>query len=292
MRVFTLCLILVLLATGCSSRDAGAYRGVIMHAYRGTTAVLDGIISPGEYDDATSFKGVKKWFHEFNPTTNDGDLSLQGWIKHDGKNLYLALSITDDILYGIDIERWLPDDNPKAHELSPKGWPWFGDEAEILMYPQYQWNGRKPIAIAGDGSSWQMVCNLTKSRLGGIGVGGLLAGEPRTKSSAWNTYRKWIETGAMEAVAKVRPGGKGYVIEWKIKANPCLEVRPGVFWSPKLGKVEMGFNIAVGDLDEKQKGRGNFGNFNHEDWWAGKAIADTNFCELGILVICPGTKSN
>ena len=31
----------------------------------------------------------------------------------------------------------------------------------------------------------------------------------------------------------------------------------------------MGLNIALGDLDEKEKGAGNFGNFHHEDWWAG-----------------------
>ncbi len=44
-----------------------------------------------------------------------------------------------------------------------------------------------------------MVCNLTKSRLGGIGNGGLLEGEPRSSESAWDTYQSWILSGAQQA---------------------------------------------------------------------------------------------
>lgn len=257
----------------------------------GATPILDGVISPGEYDDATPLSGVREWTPTFSPTTDDRDLSLQGWIKHDGESVYFAFRVTDDVLYGIDIPRWLPDNNLKAHELSPQGWPWFGDEMEILVDARRAGNYKDGQGCAGDGSSWQMVCNLTKSRLGGVGVGGLLEGEPRNKQAAWETYRRWIGTGAMQAAARVLPGGRGYVIEWRVKADPCLEVKPGVFWSPALGEVSMGLNIAVGDLDEKEKGRGNFGNFHHEDWWSGGPRTRTWLKEWGTMILLPGPRN-
>ena len=85
-----------------------------MHVYRGTTPVLDGVISPDEYKDATPFAGVEGWTSQFNPAADANDLSLRGWVKHDGKNLYFAFSITDNLIYGIDTDRWLPKENPKA----------------------------------------------------------------------------------------------------------------------------------------------------------------------------------
>ncbi len=51
-------------------------------------------------------------------------------------------------------------------------------------------------AVIGNASQWQMVANTYKSRLGGIGVGGLLEGEPRTSDAAWALYRAWIVEGS------------------------------------------------------------------------------------------------
>jgi SSS family solute:Na+ symporter len=138
---------------------------------------------------------------------------------------------------------------------------------------------------AGNGQSWQMVCNLTKSRLGGIGKGGLMEGEPRRELSAWNTYQKWIVDHAMDCAAKPKPGGKGYVIEWAVSFDPCLEVSPGVFYSTKLGDRAMGLNIALGDIDEKERGKGNFAHFHHEDWFAGTPQGRTRLKEWGTLWI-------
>ena len=95
------------------------------------------------------------------------------------------------------------------------------------------------LIAVGNGSSFQMVCNLTKSRKGGVGKGGLLEGEPRSDESAWNTYQSWILSGAQECVAKPKPGGKGYIIEWAVSFNPCLEVEPGKFYSPAMGDRPM-----------------------------------------------------
>ena len=254
-----------------------------LHAWRGSTPKVDGILSRNEYRDATAIRGVRDWTPQFTPTTNDKDLSLRGWVKHDGQRLYFAFEITDDVLYGIDTPRWLPRNNANAHQLTPEGWPWFGDEMEILINARYAWQGNE--SAAGNGASFQMVCNLTKSRLGGIGKGGVVEGEPRSKPEAWNNYREWIETGAQQCVA--RPRNRGYVLEWSIAFDPCVEVEPGLFWSPALGERKVGLNIALGDLDEMSKGEGNFGNFHHEDWWAGEKDKRTQLRQFGTLVLHP-----
>jgi hypothetical protein len=259
-----------------------------VEAFRGRTPVLDGILSPGEWNDATRFSGVSDWIPQFSRTTDPQDLSLRAWVKHDGRRLYFAFGVTDDVLYGIDTARWLPDENPRAHELSRAGFPWFGDEMELLINATNHWSGKEEAA--GDGSSWQMVCNLTKSRKGGIGVGGLLEGEPRRVQRAWDTYQKWILTGAQEAVARKKPGGKGYIIEWAVSFNPCLEVAPGKFYSTALGDRAMGLNIALGDLDQKERGAGNFGHFHHEDWFAGAKDVRTQLRHWGTLWIRTGTR--
>ena len=263
--------------------QAGIASAQTIDAWQGRTPVLDGVISPGEWDDATRFTGVLNWSHTFTATTDPHDLALTGYVKHDGARLYFAFDVTDDILYGIDTPRWLPRENAKAHDLTPEGYPWFGDEIELLINATNKWSGHENAA--GNGSSWQMVCNLTKSRLGGVGKGGLLEGEPRSSQDAWNTYQKWIKTGAQQAVAKPKSSGKGYVIEWAINFNPCLEMMPGIFYSPTMGDRSMGLNIAVGDLDTLESGAGNFGSFHHEEWFAGDPQRRTELREWGTLRI-------
>jgi SSS family solute:Na+ symporter len=252
-------------------------------AFRGKTPALDGKLSPGEYDDAVSFSGVSGWTSQFSPTTDPADLSLNGWVKHDGRRLYFAFDVTDDLLYAIDIPRWVPQAHPKVHDLTREGFPWFGDEMELLINATNSWQGDENAR--GDGTSWQMVCNLTKSRLGGIGKGGLLEGEPRRSQQAWDTYQRWITTRAMEAAAVPKASRKGYIIEWAVSFNPCLEVEPGRFYSPAMGDRPMGINIALGDLDEMEKGAGNFANFHHEDWFAGKKNKRTQLRQWGTLWI-------
>jgi hypothetical protein len=45
----------------------------------------------------------------------------------------------------------------------------------------------------------------------------------------------------------------------------------------------MGLNIALGDLDEKERGAGNFGHRHHEDWFAGHKDTRTHLREFGTL---------
>jgi SSS family solute:Na+ symporter len=276
-----LCAATILLqGSACCGTAAEPKRPTLL-SYFGHAPTLDGQLAPGEWADATELRGVRDWVPEFSPVTDDADLALRGWVKHDDAWLYFAFDITDDVLYGLDTERWLPTENPKAHELTREGFPWFGDEMEILLNAPNTWRGDE--GAEGDGASWQMVCNLTKSRLGGIGVGGLLEGEPRSEAKAWETYQRWIKTGAQKAVAKKKPAGKGYVIEWAIRFDPCVEIAPGQFYSPALGEVKVGLNIALGDLDTPAKGAGNFGNFHHEQWWAGAPHTRTQKNNFGTL---------
>jgi SSS family solute:Na+ symporter len=252
-----------------------------LEARPGKTPVLDGVISPGEWADATTFSGVEGWRPQFSAVTGTKDLSLKGYVKHDGKRLYFAFDVTDDVLYGIDTPRWLPSNNPKAHELTREGFPWFGDEIEVLINASNRWTGNQDSA--GNGSSWQMVCNLTKSRKGGVGSGGLLEGEPRRSENAWRQYQEWILSGAQECAAKPKPGGKGYIIEWAVNFNPCLEVEPGVFYSTSMGDRPMGLNILVGDLDEPGKGMDNPYGFHHENSFAGSRNTRTQLHDFGTL---------
>lgn len=282
---------LVLLACAVGASDPvqlPAVRQPHLDAYAGKTPVLDGVIAEGEYDDASPIAGVAGWVAQFSPTRDPGDLALRGFVKHDGEQLYFAFQITDDVLYGIDTPRWLPANNPLAHELSPRGYPWFGDEMEILLNATHTWQGDE--SAAGNGASWQMVCNLTKSRLGGVGVGGLMEGEPRVQEAAWNTYQAWIREGAQRCVARPLPEGGGYVMEWAIRFRPCVEIAPGRFWQPSLGKHTVGLNLALGDLDEPEKGEGNFANFHHEDWWAGARGVRTQLRHFGTMTLHPARR--
>jgi len=286
-RARTTLLVAVLAVFLCASAQAGLWpRG--LRAYLGTAPTLDGVISAGEYDDATRFRGVRGWSHTFTPTRDDSDLSFVGYVKHDAKRLYFAFEVTDDILYGIDTPRWEPQVNPHVHELSRRGYPWFGDEIEILINADNHFP--RGVHAEGTARSWQMVCNLTKSRLGGVGHGGLLEGEPRSRLPAWEQYQEWIMTGAMQACAKPKPEGKGYVIEWAISFDPCLEVDSGRCYSTDMGDVKMGLNIAIGDIDTPEKGEGNFANFHHEEWFAGRKSTRTLRREWGSLWMMAGPR--
>jgi SSS family solute:Na+ symporter len=89
----------------------------------------------------------------------------------------------------------------------------------------------------------------------------------------------------MECAARPKPGG-GYVIEWAVSFDPCLEIHPAVFYNPaQHGSRRFGLNIAAGDLDRKETGAGNFGNFHHEDWFAGRKGLRTQLREWGHLWI-------
>ena len=256
--------------------------------YKGKTPVLDGIIAPGEYDDATVFGGTSDWFHFSGDKPEFPDLNVKAWVKHDEKNLYFAFDVTDDVIYGVDIPRWLPDQNQKVHKFTPDhGWPWFGDGLEIFMCP------RNNIEISKvDGKNgWVVACSTHKSFFDKLGKGGLIDGEPKN-DAAWNIYRQWIKSGAMKAAVHIKAGaeGKGYTIEWKIAFNPCLEVAEGKFWKPAMGVVKMGLNFEFQDLDEKDKGAGNFANMHHIEVWDAETNGNGYSRVWGTMIMNPNAK--
>lgn len=264
-----------------------------LKAYRGSTPQLDGIISPGEYSDATHFTGTFDWTREFSPNDDSLDLSVKAWVKHDGQNLYFAFDVTDDVIYGIDIPRWLPNNNSTVHDFTINSSPWCGDGIEIYLNPQNKWNITKEDLVVGNGLSWQMECSAHKSYQFKLEKGGLLEGNPRNEL-AWEIYRNWINSGFMEAAVRIKSKaeGRGYMIEWKIKANPCLEVQNGVYWNPEAGICRMGLNIEIQDVDEEERGVGNFDNMHHVDVWAAKRGKKSYMKNWGTLLIFPGYKTN
>ncbi|MEP4889359.1 MAG: sodium/solute symporter [Aliiglaciecola sp.] len=253
--------------------------------YRGTSPIFDGHVKPEEYADATKLSGIEYWTSQFSPVKDSQDLNGNVWLKHDGEFLYFAFDINDNLLYGFDTPRWLPAENEKAHELTREGFPWFGDGVEVLINAENQWSKQDGQLNKGNGHSWQMVVSTHKSRLHGIGQGGLLEGEERSIESAWNNYQQWILAGAMEAKVQIKADNSGYTIEWRIKPEPTLEIAPGEFWHADMPITKMGFNIAIADLDNKQDGEGNWGNFHHENWWSGNRNKPTWLKNWGTMVL-------
>jgi SSS family solute:Na+ symporter len=287
--------LLTVVASGASASEGG--RAKVLHAYNGTTPAVDGVLEPGEWDDAEHWVGVYDWDPAFSPVDNTTgpptDLDVQVWVKHDSERLYFAFLITDDLLYYFQTPHFMPGGNPSADLLTPTGWPWFGDELEILLNPSNTWNATNQ-SVTGDGTSWQMCTNLHKSRLGGVGVGGILEGEPRSVPKAWGTYQQWIETGMQfSAVSKsegTAPGGGNYfTVEWAVNFNPCIELRPGVFYNSTTmtAPVPVGLNIALGDVDTPGEADPTYG-LRHEMWFNGTKGNHTNLSNFGTLILEPG----
>ncbi|MBU3003874.1 sodium/solute symporter [Paraglaciecola arctica] len=256
-----------------------------VNVYRGETPTFDGFIDQNEYQDATMLTGIENWNPQFSAVSDPKDLSGTVWIKHDGEYLYFAFDIVDNLMYGVDTPRWLPQENPNAHELTREGFPWFGDGVEVLINAKNSFSQEDGELNKGNGHSWQMVVSTHKSRLGGVGVAGLLEGEERSMLSAWNNYQKWILNKDMEAKVRIKPDSKGYTVEWRIRPDPCLEISPGEFWSADMPVTKMGLNLAVADLDNENEGAGNWGNFWHENWWSGERDKRTWLKQWGTMVL-------
>lgn len=283
-------LLIVLITSVGFSGDWAKY----LHVYRGTTPQLDGVIAKGEYDDAAVVYTGKDWNDQcyLTPVKDGKDLSVKCMIKHDGTNLYFAFDITDDVLYSIETDRWTPDENPEhVHDFTKAGFPWFGDGVELLINASYTWPKETGKFNYGDARSWQVVCNHSKSLLDGINAGGLIQGEQRDSEVAWVNHEKWIRSGAMKAVTKVKDDKSGYIVEWMITPQ-CLQVDKDkeIFWSPEMGIVKMGLNIGIQDLDNRDAAPLNWGRFHHEIWWAGEKDYRTEPRQWGTMYLHPDYK--
>jgi len=258
-----------------------------LEVWKGSTPTIDGVISANEYSDANSFQFDKQWFEEYGTVTNPLEYSLKGWIKHDGTNLFIAFDVTDSIVYGYDIPRWTPDGSPNANSLTQADdWPFFGDAIEIFLHTSNKFTPTQ--TVAGNGYSWNVICNTHKSRLGQLNYGGLVEGYPRDNNS-FNTYQNWILNGDLEAKVRIKtpPELNGYVIEWKIKSNPCMQVGPNAYWSPSNHADTMRINFEPEDVDRKIEGNG-FANMHHIIQYSGaKNKPKAYISNWALLIIHP-----
>lgn len=258
-----------------------------LEVWRGSTPTIDGIIDVDEYSDATSFQFDKQWYEEYGTVTDPLEYSLKGWVKHDGTNLFFAFDVTDSVVYGVDIPRWTPNGSPKANSLTQaEDWPFWGDAIEIFLHTSNKFSPTQ--AVAGNGYSWNAVCNAQKSRLGQLQYGGLVEGYPRDNNS-FNTYKNWILNGDLEAKVRIKtpPELNGYVIEWKIKSNPCMQMGPGNFWRPSYRPDTMRINFEPEDVDRKIEGNG-FANMHHIIQYSGEKNKNKGYiANWAMLIIHP-----
>jgi len=244
-----------------------------MVCWKGATPEFDGRIGPGEYDDATPFEWNADWVEAMKQEiTSRQDLDFNGWVKHDGEHLYLAFDITDDIFYGIETERWLPRQDEFAHVIGERerGRPWFGDMIEILTFSRML-EIRAPVSdVSGDGRGIQIIYNLTKSLEGGIGVPGMLPHGPNRTVENWDNNRRWILDDIIETRTVIHDLDNSYTVEVRIRLDGGMEIREGEYWTDGTPDTPIGFNLAIGDVDEAEKSPD--GLLHHETWWAGKTV--------------------
>ena len=244
-----------------------------MVCWKGGKPEFDGRIGPGEYDDATPFEWNADWVEAMKQDiTSRQDLDFNGWVKHDGEHLYLAFDITDDIFYGIETERWLPAQDEFAHVIGERerGRPWFGDMIEILTYSRMLDLGEPVSEVTGDGRGIQIIFNLTKSLEGGVGVPGMLPHGPNLTVENWDNNKRWILDDIIETRTVIHELEDRYTVEVRIRLDGGMEIRKGEYWTHGMPDTPIGFNLAIGDVDEAEKAPD--GLLHHETWWAGKTV--------------------
>ena len=242
-----------------------------MTCWRGATPVFDGQVSAEEYSDAAEFTWGPDWIEAMQlKIESREDLDFRGWVKHDGRHLYMAFDVTDDLLYGIHTDRWVPDRAPEAHVLGERtaGWPWFGDMIEVLVYGRMLDLGEPVSDVTGDGRGIQIIYNLTKSLEGGIGVPGMLPHGPNRSVENWENNKRWILDDVIESRTAIFADERRYTVEIRILLDGGIEIGAGQYWSPEHADTPIGFNLAVGDVDSPDKSPD--GLLHHETWWAGK----------------------
>ena len=244
-----------------------------MVCWKGVTPEFDGRIVEGEYADAAPFEWNADWVEAMKQDiASRQDLDFNGWVKHDGEHLYLAFDITDDIFYGIETDRWLPQQDEFAHVIGERerGRPWFGDMIEILTYSRMLEIGKPVSDVTGDGRGIQIIYNLTKSLEGGIGVPGMLPHGPNRGVESWENNKRWILDDIIETRTEIHASDDRYTVEVRIRLDGGMEIREGEYWADGMPDTPIGFNLAVGDVDEPEKTPD--GLLHHETWWAGKTV--------------------
>lgn len=261
----------------------------MMTCWKGATPDFDGQIGEAEYDDATAFEWDSDWIEAMLlEIESREDLDFRGWIKHDGEHVYLALDVRDDLFYGIDTELGLPERNPEAHVIGERerGWPWFGDMVEVLLYGRMLDLGEPVSDVTGDGRGIQIIYNLGKSLEGGLGTPGMLPHGPGRSVENWENNSRWILEDIIETRTVIHASENRYTLELRIRLDGGIEISEGRYWADGMADTPIGFNLAVGDVDTPDKSPD--GLLHHETWWAGKTIESSAGSRVklwGVLVL-------
>lgn len=257
--------------------------------WRGKTPHFDGRLSEGEYADASPFRWNADWIEAMlQEISSSQDLDFHGFVKHDGEHLYLAFDVTDDTFYGIDTERWLPEQDPDAHVIGErtKGRPWFGDMIEVLIYGRMLDIGEAISGVTGDGRGIQIIYNLTKSLEGGVGVPGMLPHGPNQTVENYENNKRWILDDIIETRTAIFETQDRYTVELRIRLEGGFEISEGSYWEDGMPDTPIGFNLAIGDVDFEKNSPD--GLLHHETWWAGKLTPRDGTRRLklwGVLVL-------
>lgn len=278
-----------------AAAKANAKLSCSMIAWSGTTPEFDGHIEIDEYSDASHFTWTDDWI-EAMPLEIESkkDLYFEGWVKHDGEYLYLAFDIEDDIFYGIETERWLPEGYSHADIIGERerGRPWFGDMIEILLYGRLM-DLQVPVSdVTGDGRGIQIIYNLTKSLEGGVGVPGMLPHGPGLTIENFENNKRWILDDIINTRTHRIDNENRYTVEVRIRLDGGIEIEKGNFWSTDKPDSVIGFNLSIGDVDTVDNSPD--GRLHHETWWAGKwASGDENTRRKfwGLLVLTSQSKA-
>ena len=144
----------------CGAPSAGSsFPRPQLRAPRGRAPTIDGVWSEGEWSDAASILTLAPpTVAEFSAVESAADFALlEAWAKFDDSALYLGFVIADDVAYGVDTPSWQPAVNPEARLLNRSGFPWFGDEMEVLLDAQPQLGAHPAAAgddVVGNASRW------------------------------------------------------------------------------------------------------------------------------------------
>ncbi len=277
-----------------AAAKANAVLSRSMVCWMGESVVFDGRIEANEYADASHFTWNDDWHEAMRQDIESAeDLWFEGWTKHDGEYLYLALNIQDDVFYGIETERWLPVQDPFAHVIGERerGRPWFGDMIEVLLYGRLLDLQIPTSDVTGDGRGIQIIYNLTKSLEGGVGVPGMLPHGPRRTIENFENNKRWILEDIIETKTTRFDEENRYTVEIRIRLEGGIGVEEGRFWSVDDPDTAIGFNLAVGDVDTQEKSPD--GLLHHETWWAGKMTGESELPRKkywGLLILTSNRK--
>lgn len=238
-----------------------------IHCPAGQAPMLDGRVAAEEWSDALIVRRVNDpWPHDtqvqkLNVTYPAADLGCAIHIKHDAKHLYVLAEVTDDLIYKLDSEEWIPGkfaDRGRPAWKSPPGqedWGYWGDCFEIGLCANIAGPYKfLPITGASDpakpGECWKIQGNISYGRI--------MAGD---------AMQPWVASGALRCAMQRREDPKGYVQEWAIALDPCLTVGDGTCVRPGA-EQPIGMQLILVDVDTPESASGHLHPLiNHQGVW-------------------------